>query len=162
MDAATRAAVAPRTDACKLPAPVLAPLGALAPLSTQNMAVARRLVPAWWYVRMAQDLGGFQLGRFGDMLQGYFALLAMEAMGDRMAIGPPLVNHYRNPHSLFADLAAELPGMSLLDSLLPLLEEPLQPAPDYATAYLNIAGKLRNWANETRVTLWGDHFEGLG
>jgi hypothetical protein len=157
VDAATRASVAPRTDACKVPAPILAPLGALAPLSTQNMAVARRLVPAWWNVKMGYDLGGFRLQRFADMLQGYFALMAMAAMGDRMAIGPPLVDHYRNAHSLFIDLAGELPGMSLLESLLPLLEEPLPPAPDYAASYLNIADRLRKWAKETTVTLWGDH-----
>ena len=160
VDGATRAAVAPSAEACKLSAPVLAGRGALAPLSTQNIAIARRMVPAWWYVKMGQDLDGLRLGRFGDMVQGYFALLAMEAMGDRMAVGPPLVNHRRNPHSLFADLACELPGMALLESLLPLLEEPLAPATDYAAAYLAIAGRLARWAQDNRPPLWGDHLKG--
>jgi hypothetical protein len=96
------------------------------------------------------------MDRFGDMLQGYFSLLAMESMGDRMAIGPPLVDHRRNPHSLFADLAGELPGMALLEVLLPLIEDPLPPAQNYGDAYLTIANRLRSWGRQNRPALWGD------
>jgi hypothetical protein len=160
VDGATRAATAPRCDACKLPAPVLAPVGARTPISTQNVAIARRLVPAWWYVKMGHDLSGLRLARFGDILQGYFTLIAMEAMGDRMLLGPPLVDHHRNPHSLFVDLAGELPGMALLESMIPLLEEPPQTVSDYATAYLAVATRLSEWARANRPPLWGDHLVG--
>jgi hypothetical protein len=156
VDAATRAAVAPRAVAAYIEEPVLLPPNALAPFSTQNLAAARRLVPAWWYVRMGPGCPGLRMDRFGDMIQGYFAAVTIAAMGDRIAVGPPLVRHARNAHSVLGDLAVELPGMALLDAMLPLLEDPVAPADSYADAYLGLAGRLTDWARTARAPLWRD------
>jgi Reversibly glycosylated polypeptide len=154
VDAATRASVAPRAVAARVDSPVILPVQALAPFSTQNLAAARRLVPAWWFVRMGDGCAGLRMDRFGDMFQGYFAAMAIAAMGERIAVGPPLVEHGRNVHALGQDLAVELPGMLLLDSMLSFLETPLAPADSYASAYLSIASGLTDWARTAAAPLW--------
>ena len=154
VDAATRASVAPRAVAARVDSPVVLPANALAPFSTQNLAAARRLVPAWWFVRMGAGCPGLRMDRFGDMFQGYFAAMAIAAMGERIAVGPPLVAHGRNVHALGQDLAVELPGMVLLDSMLPFLETPISRADSYADAYLSIASGLTDWARAANAPLW--------
>jgi hypothetical protein len=156
VDAATRAAVAPISGAATVTGPVLAPANALLATSSQNVAAARRLIPAWWYVRMGSVAPGLVMDRFGDILQGCFAIMAIAALEERVALGPPLVHHRRNPHALFHDLAMELPGMALLEALLPMLEAPARPAKSYADAYLEVANALTDHARTVRPALWGD------
>jgi Reversibly glycosylated polypeptide len=122
VDAATSAALAPVSRGMRVPGAVLAPFGARAPMSTQNVAITRALVPAWWYVRMGPMHSGRPLNRFGDMFQAYFVSMVIEAIGGRFAFGAPLVHHERNPHVVLRDLADEASGMALLESLLPYLE----------------------------------------
>ncbi|MBY5324380.1 hypothetical protein HFN11_29395 [Rhizobium leguminosarum] len=122
VDAATRSAVSPISCGALVSGVVLAPPGARAPMSTQNVAICRALVPAWWYVRMGAMHSSRPLERFGDMFQSYFASMVIEAIGGRFAFGAPLVQHERNPHSLLRDLAGETSGMALLENLLPYLE----------------------------------------
>lgn len=121
-DAATRASLDPVSHGLRIPATLLAPGNARAPMSTQNVAIARELVPAWWYVRMGRMKSGRSLERFGDMFQAYFASMVIEALGGRFAFGEPLVRHERNPHSLMRDLIGETSGMALLEELLVYLE----------------------------------------
>ena len=121
-DAATRASLDPVSHGLRIPHTLLAPRNARAPMSTQNVAIARELVPAWWYVRMGRMKSGRPLERFGDMFQAYFAAMVIEALGGRIAFGQPLVRHERNPHSLIRDLLGETSGMALLEELLAYLE----------------------------------------
>lgn len=157
VDAATRGSVAPLALRARIDTPVLMPLGARAALSSQNQAVARRLVPAWWFARMGRIAGDVVIDRYGDMLQGYFACMAIEAMGERIAVGPPLVQHRRNAHSLVNDLSLELPGATLLEAMLPLIEAPLPAANSYDHAYRQIADSLTDWARTAHAALWGDN-----
>jgi Reversibly glycosylated polypeptide len=122
VDAATQVALNPISRGMLVPGGVLAPFGARTPMSTQNVAIARALVPAWWYVRMGPMHSGRPLDRFGDMFQAYFASMVIEAIGGRFAFGAPLVQHERNRHAVLRDLAAEASGMALLEDLLPYLE----------------------------------------
>jgi hypothetical protein len=170
VDAATRAALAPLSQALTHPGPFLAAASARAPMSTQNLAVARALVPAWWYVRMGPMASGRRLDRFGDMFQGYFASMVIDAVGGRFAFGAPLVTHERNPHTLLHDLEGEMSGMALLEDLLPFLETTPTGAAPHA-AYDHIAANLMDalpkgggmlgrdallWAEHTAqsMTLW--------
>jgi hypothetical protein len=122
VDAATRATLEPVSRGMLVPGVTLAPFGARVPMSTQNVAITRALVPAWWYVRMGPMHSGRPLDRFGDMFQAYFASMVIEAIGGRIAFGAPLVQHERNTHALLRDLAGEVSGMALLENLLPYLE----------------------------------------
>jgi hypothetical protein len=157
VDAATRGAVAPVSVRATTDQPLFLPAGALSAFSSQNVAVARRVVPAWWFARMGTLSSGLRIDRFGDMIQGYFAAIAIAAMGERIAVGPPLVRHQRNAHSVIADMAVELLGMDLLEAMLPLLEAPAPKAVEYPDLYLALAHRLTDWAREARAPLWRDH-----
>lgn len=156
VDAATRAALAPVIHRATIDTPLLAPAGALLAMSSQNVAAARRVVPAWWFVRMGEIAPNVVMDRFGDILQGCFAARAAAALGERILVGSPLVEHRRNPHALLRDMAFELPGMALQEALLPMLEAPVRPASSYAEAYLRIAHDLTDHARIARPVLWGD------
>lgn len=172
VDAATRAALDPVSRAMLRPSVMLAPAHARAPMSTQNIAVARALIPAWWYVRMGPLASGRPLDRFGDMFQAYFASMVIDSIGGRFAFGLPLVRHERNPHSLLRDLAGEISGMALLEDLLAYIET-VPAATSAVQAYRAIAEGLvdalpkgggmlgddaRHWADQTAQSMlaWTD------
>ena len=163
VDAATRASLDPVSRGLRFSTALLAPGNARAPMSTQNVTVARALVPAWWYVRMGPMKSGRSLERFGDMFQAYFASMVIEALGGRFAFGEPLVRHERNPHSLMRDLAGEASGMALLEDLLDYIET-VPRGSTAAEAYQSVAkglasalpagggllgGDARRWVDET-------------
>jgi hypothetical protein len=167
VDAAARATLDPVSRGMLRPNVLLAPANARAPMSTQNIAVARALIPAWWYVRMGPMKSGRPLDRFGDMFQAYFSSMVIEALGGRFAFGAPLVRHERNPHALLRDLAGELSGMALLEDLLAYLET-VPPGATAVEAYRAIAEGLadalpagggmlgddaRRWADETAESM---------
>lgn len=172
VDAATRAALDPVSRTMLHPEVMLAPAHARAPMSTQNIAVARAIIPAWWYVRMGPLVSGRPLDRFGDMFQAYFASMVIDAMGGRFAFGLPLVRHERNAHALLRDLAGEISGMVLLEDLLAYIET-VPAATSAVQAYRAIADGLvdalpkgggllgedaRRWADQTAQSMldWTD------
>src|SRR5205807_8637826 len=91
------------------------------PINTQNTALARDAVTAYYYVRMGFSLGGLNIDRYGDILSGYVIQKCVKARGEAIRIGPPIADHRRTPHNLFKDLYHELAGMVLLEDLLPWL-----------------------------------------
>jgi hypothetical protein len=128
----------------------------LTPVNTQNTALIRDAIPAYYYVKMGAPVGGMKLDRFGDIFSGYFLQKAARAVGHRVKIGAPVVEHRRTPHNLYADLWNELAGMATLDDMLPLLESPLSPAPDYESATLELAERLAAWSVNQSGFLWDD------
>ncbi len=105
---------------------------------------------------MGVPVGGMTLDRYGDIFSGYFLQMAVRAVGHRIAVGHPLVEHRRTPHDLFKDLWHELAGMKLVEDLLPIIETPLTPTADYGTAALEIADRLGPWAAAQSGFLWSD------
>lgn len=125
------------------------------PINSQNTALVREAIPAYYFLRMGQVAGGMAMDRFGDIFSGYFLGLCAEAVGHRISIGPPLVHQARNQHNLFKDLWHELPGMVLIEDLREWLEQPLSPAGGYDDAYLELTERLIAWAHRRRGFLWG-------
>jgi hypothetical protein len=130
--------------------------GVRSPINTQNTAVMRAALPAYYYVKMGVSLAGLKLDRFGDIFSGYFVQLCAEAVGHRVRVGSPVVEHRRTPHNLYVDLWHELAGMVVLDDMVPLLETPLTPATDYGTAALELADRIEAWAAGQNGFLWGE------
>jgi hypothetical protein len=46
--------------------------------------------------------------------------------------------------------------MALLDAMLPLLEAPVAAGQSYEHVYLDLAGRLTDWARTATAPLWGD------
>lgn len=131
----------------------------LMPINTQNTALLRAAVPAYYYVKMGHPVGGMKLDRFGDIFSGFFVQKCAQAVGHRIRIGAPVVEHRRSPHNLYKDLWNELAGMVVIDDMLSLLEEPLTPTSDYGTAVLELAERLERWAADQKGFLWDDHLK---
>jgi hypothetical protein len=131
----------------------------LMPINTQNTALMREAIPAYYYVKMGHPVGGMKLDRFGDIFSGFFVQKCAQAVGHRVRVGSPVVEHRRTPHNLYKDLWNELAGMVVIDDMLPLLEEPLSPAQDYAAAALELSDRIEAWAVDQRGFLWDESFK---
>ncbi|MFQ3580727.1 MAG: hypothetical protein SNJ67_04890 [Chloracidobacterium sp.] len=134
--------------------------GVRSPINTQNTALMRAALPAYYYVKMGVSLAGLKLDRFGDIFSGYFVQKCAEAVGHWVRVGSPVVEHRRTPHNLYVDLWHELAGMVVLDDMLPLLETPLTPASDYGTAALELADRIEAWAAGQKGFLWSEALQG--
>ncbi len=153
VDAISRLALAPRVVAAT-PQPRFLGWRAWSPINSQNTAVARDAVSAYYYVRMGFSLGGLSIDRYGDILSGYFCAKCVKARGEAIRVGSPIADHRRTPHNLFKDLYHELAGIVLLDDLLPwLIETPLTGG-SYLELYANLAEQIEQRAAAYRGFIW--------
>ena len=156
VDAATRLTCDLRATGARRRSVALKP-GTWSPVNTQNTSVARRAIPAYYYVKMLEDLPGARLDRYGDIWSGYFLTRCAEHLGESITVGLPLVQHDRNVHDLMADLRAEIWGMVSTPYIIDVLRSsPLQGA-DYFEATRSLADALERNSDEieNRVRLHG-------
>jgi hypothetical protein len=141
VDAITRLALGPSARALPVGAAVL-DRDTWAPINTQNTAVHRDALPAYWFVRMGQRLLGLRLGRFGDILSGYFVQACAKHLGHAVRFGDPVTSHERNRHVLLDDLLEELPGILVLEHLVEWLRACPLEGSSYADAYRALSHAL--------------------
>ena len=153
VDAISRISIAPRVSAAES-TPVFLGKRTWSPINTQNTAVARDLIAAYYYVKMGFSLGGLAIDRYGDILSGYFCQACVKARGEAIRIGSPVADHIRTPHNLFKDLYHELAGIVILDDLLPWLMELPLAGSSYAELYLALAGALEQRTSSFRGFIW--------
>jgi hypothetical protein len=132
----------------------------LMPINTQNTALIREAIPSYYYVKMGHPIGGMKLDRFGDIFSGFFVQKCVQAVGHRIKVGSPVVEHRRSPHNLYKDLWHELAGMVVIDDMLPLLETPLSSASNYSEATLELSDQLEEWSAKQTGFLWDDALKG--
>jgi hypothetical protein len=134
---------------------LLAP-GTLMPINTQNTALLREAIPAYYYVKMGHPIGGMKLDRFGDIFSGFFVQKCAQAVGHSVRVGSPVVDHRRSPHNLYKDLWHELAGMVVIDDMLPILEQPLTKSETYSSAAIDLAERIAEWSAHQQGFLWDD------
>jgi len=155
VDAMTRLVQAPHIASAK-PHSLRLGRNSWTPINTQNTAVVREAIPAYYYVRMGFSLGGLRIDRYGDILSGYLIQKCVKTRGDAIRIGSPIADHRRTPHNLFKDLYHELAGMVLLEDLLPwFVELPIGDG-GYAEMYAEVADALESRASLMRGFVWDD------
>lgn len=153
VDAITRIALRPRADSAA-PGSVVLGRGTWAPINTQNTAVMRSAVPAYYYVRMGFPLEGTRIDRFGDILSGYFVQACAKHLGHTVRFGSPVTDHHRSPHDLFQDLYHELAGIVLTEELVPWLREQQLSGTTYNEAYVALADALAGDAHRFKGFVW--------
>ena len=126
------------------------------PINTQNTAVSREVIAAFYYVRMGFPVGGMSIDRFGDILSGYFAQKCVKSRGEMIRLGTPITDHRRTPHNLFKDLYNELAGIVLLEELLPWLIELRLDGSSYAELYAHLAEALESQSAKFKGFIWDD------
>ena len=133
---------------------VLLGRGIRCPINTQNTSLTREAMAAYYYVRMNEPMRGLVIDRFGDIFSGYFAQVCADAVGDRIRIGPPIVDHRRNPHNIFLDLFHELAGMMILEDLACFLSTIQPPVESYSLAYNTLSYKIEEFAQVQEGFIW--------
>jgi hypothetical protein len=136
VDAVTRLAMHPETVLLK-DSTVLGPW-TWAPVNSQNTAIRRDVIPAYYF---------FRSGRFGDIYQGYLAQACAKAMGHAVRFGTPAADcSVRNDHDLLRDLQLELPDILITDAWLDWLTSQKPEGSTYADAYGWLSHQLRDHA----------------
>jgi hypothetical protein len=155
VDALTRLALAPNIDAFRGGSVRLA-TGTWSPINTQNTAIVRDAITAYYYVRMGFSLGGLRIDRYGDICSGYFLQKCVKARGEAIRVGTPVADHRRTPHNLFKDLSQELAGMVLLDDLLDWLVNVKLDGSSYHDLYAALADAIEEKAATMRGFVWDE------
>lgn len=156
VDAISRLGQAPQVESYTGHAELLLGAGTWTPINTQNTAVVREAIVAYYYVRMGFPLSGMRIDRYGDILSGYFLQKCVKARGDGILIGHPVAHHRRTPHNLFKDLYHELAGMVIIEDLLPALIETRVDGSDYGQLYLSLAERLDEIAPKQKGFIWDE------
>jgi hypothetical protein len=119
--------------------PLIISRGNLCPINSQNTAIFRDAIPCFYYVLQNEIFNGITLDRFGDIWQGFFAKKVIDAVGHKVTVGGPIVNHRRNPHNYFDDLKFEFYGMLVTEKLADILERIELNSRNYVDGYLELA-----------------------
>jgi hypothetical protein len=129
--------------------------GCRMPINSQNTALTREAIFAYYFIKMGYRISDLSIDRFGDIFSGYFVQLCVESVGQLITLGDPLVCQVRNEHNLLKDLKQELPGILLIEEMMPFLESKLPAASSYADAYLNLVENLQQFSSSgDRSEMW--------
>ena len=141
VDAITRLANHPSVQALKLHRGLLGPR-TYSPINTQNTAIHRDAMAAYYYVLMGEPIFGSRLNRFGDIWSGYFVQKCCKSLGYAVAFGDPAVAQVRNEHDLFSDLREEYWGIVLSEHLSQWLVDVRLVGATYESCYGCLADEL--------------------
>ena len=155
VDAISRLALRPDVREASEEAVVMGP-ETWSPINTQNTALVRAALPAYYYVRMGFPLKGMHIDRFGDILSGYLLQKCAKTVGHAVRVGSPVADHKRTPHNLLKDLYHELAGIVLVEDLVPWLQECKISGGDYATVYAELADSLSREASRFTGFVWDE------
>ena len=77
-------------------ASVVIPDGALVSVCSMNMQFRRELIPAAYQLLMnVEVMPGWVIDRYGDIWGGFILKTLMDARGDRMSVGGPMIRHLK-------------------------------------------------------------------
>jgi hypothetical protein len=149
------------TEASALSGSVVLHPDTWAPVNTQNTALRREAMGAWWFVGMGQRINTLAIQRFGDILSGYFLIACARQVGGLVRFGTPLVMHRRNDHDIGKDALGELPGIWLMEDIAPWLHDLRLSGQTYVEAYLALADALDGFAAGRPSAFWTDSARGF-
>lgn len=155
VDAISRLSLRPTVNAANGTDVVLGP-DTWSPINSQNTAIRRDAIPAYYYVRMGFPLQGMRIDRFGDIWSGYFLQRCAQHLGEAVRIGSPVADHRRWRHNLFEDLYHELAGIVLTEELLPWLREVPVSGSTYGEAYAELSDALLQEADRFKGFIWDE------
>jgi glycosyltransferase involved in cell wall biosynthesis len=130
------------------------------PINTQNTALVREAIPAYYFVRMGYEMAGITMDRFGDIFSGYFIQACMRHLGNWIRVGTPVAEHRRNSHNYLNDAMKELPCIWLLEEITAWLREVKLEGSNYAETYLSLSYMLDDAVERFTGLLWTDSVRG--
>jgi hypothetical protein len=130
------------------------------PINTQNTALRREALGAYYYVRMGYPLGGMTLDRYGDIFSGYLVEACVKHLGGAIRVGTPVADHQRNPHDYMQDADDEWGCIRLFADLLPWLHEAQLSGSTHLEAYTALSYCLQDAVETLRGRVWTDAARG--
>lgn len=113
---------------------VILELGTFIPMNSQNTAIRRQALPAYYVPNFS--------GRNADIIAGYIFQKVAHSMGDVVSAGSPCTRHIRNQHDFLKDMEWEMPSFRIIEAMLPLLEGEDIEGDSYLECYSNLLTKL--------------------
>ncbi len=142
--------------------PVTLGARAWSPINTQNTALRRDAISAYYFVRMGYEIGGIAIDRYGDIFSGYFVQACARHLGGAIRVGTPVAEHRRNAHSYLQDATREWACILLLEDLLPWLTTGVHfnGAATYTDAYDALSHGIEEQVERTTGRFWSDPVRG--
>lgn len=126
------------------------------PINTQNTALHRGAIAAFYFLRMGYRIAGMRIDRYGDIFSGYFCQACVRRLGYRVRIGTPVVDHIRNKHDYLRDLTNELGCIWVLEDMAEWLRSYELQGSTYVETYLCLADALEDATEKFRGFIWDD------
>jgi hypothetical protein len=152
--------VAPMTATAFKGPPLVLGRGTWSPINTQNTALRRDVVAAYYFVKMRYPLSGMTLDRYGDIFSGYLAEACVKHLGGAIRVGTPVADHRRNSHDYMQDAAAEWACIVLLEDLLPWLVDVRLSGSNYPDTYVALSFALQDAVEKQHGAMWSDAARG--
>lgn len=139
--------------------------GTWSPVNTQNTALRREALVAYYFVRMGYPIAGMAIERYGDIFSGYFIQACMKQLGALLRVGTPVVEHRRNHHDSIRDATAEWGAILVLEEFLPWLRAAKLSGSTWLEAYRSLADGLdeftKCWTPEGKTPAWAEGARGF-
>jgi len=127
-----------------------------APVNSQNSALRRDAIAAYYFVRMGYNIAGISIDRFGDIFSGYFTEACAKHLGGSIRFGSPVAEHRRNSHNYMKDAVREWACVVVLEDMLPWMRETRLSGSSYAEAYLCLSHLMQDAVERFQGPLWTD------
>jgi len=129
--------------------------GTWSPFNSQNTALAREVVPAYF-------LSPY-LGRYDDVWASYIVRRIADHLGDYVRFGFPLVRQVRNSHNYLVDFDRERLGLELTEDFVEGLRQFALHGSTYAECYGEVVEYVAGFVkNNEKVRRQGDFGRAVG
>lgn len=131
------------------------------PINTQNTALRREAVAAYYFIKMGYPLAGMpSIDRYGDIFSGYFVQACAKHLGGSVRIGSPIVEHKRNTHNYLRDAMQEWACIMVLEDLIPAIVEFGLEGSSYPEVYISLSYALEDTVERMKGAVWTDATRG--
>lgn len=155
IDGITWLVAKPRVTGFAGPSVVLGPR-TWTPVNSQNTALRREAVAAYYFVRMGYPLSGMPIDRYGDIFSGYFVQACAHHLGGCVRAGSPVAEHRRNSHDYMKDATNEWACILVLEDLLEWLVEARLDGGSYLDTYVSLSHRIQDAVETMRGSIWTD------
>ena len=130
------------------------------PINTQNTALRRDAIPAYYFLKMAYPISGIPIDRYGDIFSGYFVQACTKHLGGAIRVGSPYAEHRRNSHNYMRDAINEIACIAVLEDLLPWLAEVKLTGNSYIESYASLSHAIADAVEHFHGSIWTDATRG--
>lgn len=131
------------------------------PVNTQNTALHRDCIAAYYFARMGYPLAGLMsIDRYGDILSGYLVQACAKHLGHYIRAGTPAVDHRRNAHHYLRDATCEMGCVWLIEDLTAWLTGLKLSGSTYDEAFACLAEELDHAAERFTGFVWTEATRG--